>query len=47
MARKVLDVLGNIGGLAHYMVNTTGMGKLKEIKWDPIKWVKFTLPLHT
>lgn len=29
------------------MVAQSGNGRLKDIKWDPIKRVKFTLPLHT
>jgi hypothetical protein len=47
LARKVLEVLGNIGSQAHQMVAQSDDGILKDIKWDPVNRIKFTLPLHT
>ena len=46
LAWKVLEVLGNLGAYAHLMIENHESTKLKEIKWDPVKWVIFAIPLY-
>jgi len=50
IANKVLDLLGNIGGFAHNIINneeSKAHEKENYIKWDPERRLLFQLPLYS